>query len=160
MAALYQSGLQAQKGGRYQEAMRLFEAALKGDPGRESELYYQIEDEVESTRSKLYEQVRPMVSEATSLAEAGQLGEARARLQEAISRAPDYQPAVQRLKQVDTELNKQGNRLLANAQSREASGASAEAESLYKQVMALIPDRNHPLYQKAAQGLEQLKQKK
>lgn len=160
MAALYQSGLQAQKSGRYQEAMKLFDAALKGDPGRESELYYQIEDEIESTKAKLYEQVRPIVSEATSLAESGQLGEARSRLQEAISRAPDYQPAVQRLKQVDNELNKQGNKLINSAEARQASGATADAESLYKQVMSLVNDRSHPLYQKAAQGLEQLKQKK
>lgn len=160
MQALYQSGVQAQKQAKYQEALKLFEAALKGDPSRESELYYQIEDEIQTTRARLQEQVRPMVSEATSLAESGQLSEARSRLLEAISKAPDYQPATQRLKQVEAELIKQGNKLLASAQAKENSGALAEAESLYKQVQALVSDRNHPLHQRASQALEQLKQRK
>lgn len=160
MNASYQSGLVAQKQGRLQEAIKLFEKALAEDPRRESELYYQIEDDIQAARSRLHEQVRPMVTEATALAERGQLAEARQQLQDAVNRAPDYQAAASRLKQVEAELNKQGNKLLAGAESREQAGATSEAEALYKQVLVLVQDKSHPLYQRASQRLDQLKQKK
>ncbi|MFM7200976.1 MAG: FHA domain-containing protein [Myxococcota bacterium] len=160
MNASYQSGLVAQKQGRLPEAIKLFEKALAEDPRRESELYYQIEDDIQAARSRLHEQVRPMVTEATALAERGQLAEARQQLQDAVNRAPDYQAAASRLKQVEAELNKQGNKLLAGAESREQAGATSEAETLYKQVLSLVQDKSHPLYQRASQRLDQLKQKK
>jgi len=139
------------------EAVRVYERALAEDPYKESELYYQIEDEIQGIRGQLHEQVRPLVTEALSLIEQGRLPEARQRLADAVARDPYYAPATSRLKQVEGELARKAAKLLSSAQASESAGELEDAVQLYRQVLSSIPDPSNPLHQKAALRLEQLK---
>ncbi|TYO99913.1 tetratricopeptide repeat protein [Geothermobacter ehrlichii] len=143
---LYQAGRRLYRQGDYRAAIDQLQAALAINPNHTMARSY-----LEQSREDLEQKFRKLLAESRDAMSGGDPQTALERTRQALGLRPDDPVARELERAAVAALGRQIENLLTDAQTLLSAGSDREAEALFRQVLALDPDR-----EEARAGLQQI----